>query len=57
MFTETNQDNPDSVIIFYVITVDPSKSTNPFVSINSVSHFQVEDEAHSLFDPHSLSNS
>jgi hypothetical protein len=39
LFAESNLSNPDSVSILFVITVDPSKSTNPFASTNGVTHF------------------
>jgi tetratricopeptide (TPR) repeat protein len=44
--------DPDSVGIFFVMTIDPSKSTTPFASINGISYFPKEDEV--LFSMHSV---
>jgi tetratricopeptide (TPR) repeat protein len=49
-FAESNRYNPDFVGILFVMTIDPSKSTTPFASINAVSYFQTEDEV--LFSMH-----
>jgi tetratricopeptide (TPR) repeat protein len=51
-FAESNQYNPDSVGILFVMTIDPSKSTTPFASINDVSCFQTENEV--LFSMHTV---
>jgi tetratricopeptide (TPR) repeat protein len=51
-FADSNQYNHDSVGILFVMTIDPSKSTTPFASINSVSYFQTEDEV--LFSMHTV---
>jgi tetratricopeptide (TPR) repeat protein len=51
-FAESNQYSPDSVGILFVMTIDPSKSTTPFASINDVSYFQTEDEV--LFSMHTV---
>ena len=42
--------DPDSVGILFVITVEPSKSTSPFASINGVSYSKEKDEV--LFSMH-----
>jgi tetratricopeptide (TPR) repeat protein len=52
LFAESNQSNPDLVGILFVLTIDPSKSSAPFASINGFSHFQVEDEV--LFSMHTV---
>ena len=45
--------DPDSVGILFVMTIDPSKSTTPFASINGVSYFEdKEDEV--LFSMHTV---
>jgi tetratricopeptide (TPR) repeat protein len=51
-FADSNQYNHDSVGILFVMTIDPSKSTTPFASINGVSYFQTEDEV--LFSMHTV---
>jgi tetratricopeptide (TPR) repeat protein len=51
-FAESNQYSPNSVGILFVMTIDPSKSTTPFASINSVIYFQTEDEV--LFSMHTV---
>jgi tetratricopeptide (TPR) repeat protein len=45
-FAERTLTDPDSVGILFVMTIDPSKSTTPFASINGVSYFQTENEVH-----------
>jgi tetratricopeptide (TPR) repeat protein len=49
---DSNQDNPDFVGILFIMTIEPSKSTTPFASINDVSFFQTEDEV--LFSMHTV---
>jgi tetratricopeptide (TPR) repeat protein len=44
--------DPDSVGILFVMTIDPSKSTTPFASINGISYFPGEDEV--LFSMHTV---
>jgi tetratricopeptide (TPR) repeat protein len=51
-FADSNQYNPDFVGILFVMTINPSKSTTPFASINGVSYFQTEDEV--LFSMHTV---
>jgi tetratricopeptide (TPR) repeat protein len=51
-FSESNQYKPDSVGILFVMTVDPSKSSTHFASINGISSFQTEDEV--LFSMHTV---
>jgi tetratricopeptide (TPR) repeat protein len=51
-FADSNQYNHDSVGILFVMTIDPSKSTTAFASINDVSYFQTEDEV--LFSMHTV---
>jgi tetratricopeptide (TPR) repeat protein len=51
-FAESNQQNPDLIAILFMITVDPSKSTAPFASINHISQFEEEDEF--LFSMHTV---
>jgi tetratricopeptide (TPR) repeat protein len=51
-FAESNQYNPDFVGILFVMTIDPSKSTTPFASINGASYFEKEDEV--LFSMHTV---
>jgi hypothetical protein len=51
-FAESNQYNPDSVGILFVMTIDPSKSTTSFASLNGVSYFQIEEEV--LFSMHTV---
>jgi tetratricopeptide (TPR) repeat protein len=51
-FAESNQYNPDLIGILFIMTIDPSKSTTPFASINDVSYFQTEDEV--LFSMHTV---
>jgi tetratricopeptide (TPR) repeat protein len=51
-FAESNQYNPDSIGILFVMTIDLSKSTTPFASINGVSSFRTEDEV--LFSMHTV---
>jgi tetratricopeptide (TPR) repeat protein len=51
-FAQSALTDPDSVGILFVMTIDPSKSTTPFASINAVSYFQTEDEV--LFSMHTV---
>jgi tetratricopeptide (TPR) repeat protein len=51
-FAESNQSNPDLVGILFVMTIDPSKSTTQFASINGISYFPEEDEI--LFSMHTV---
>ena len=51
-FARNTLADPDSVGILFVMTIDPSKSTTPFASINGVSYFQAEDEV--LFSMHTV---
>jgi tetratricopeptide (TPR) repeat protein len=51
-FADSNQYDHDSVGILFVMTIDPSKSTTPFASINAVSYFQTENEV--LFSMHTV---
>ena len=51
-FAESNASNPDLVGILFVMTIDPSKSTTPFASINGISYFPEEDEV--LFSMHTV---
>jgi tetratricopeptide (TPR) repeat protein len=51
-FAERALTDPDSVGILFVMTIDPSKSTTPFASINGVSYFQTENEV--LFSMHTV---
>jgi tetratricopeptide (TPR) repeat protein len=51
-FADSNQYNPDFVGILFVMTIEPSKSTTPFASINGVSYFQTEAEV--LFSMHTV---
>jgi hypothetical protein len=51
-FAESNLTNPDLIGILFVMTIDSSKSTTSFASINSVSYFQMEDEV--LFSMHTV---
>ena len=51
-FAESNKDDPDLVGILFVLTVDPSKSTTPFASINGITYFSEEDEV--LFSMHTI---
>jgi tetratricopeptide (TPR) repeat protein len=51
-FAHSALTDPDSVGILFVMTIDPSKSTTPFASINAVSYFQTEDEV--LFSMHTV---
>jgi tetratricopeptide (TPR) repeat protein len=51
-FAESNESNPNLVGILFVMTIDPSKSTTPFASINGISYFPEEDEV--LFSMHSV---
>jgi hypothetical protein len=44
--------NPDLIGIFFVMTINPSKSTTPFAFINSVSNFEGKDEV--LFSMHTV---
>jgi tetratricopeptide (TPR) repeat protein len=44
VFAESNTMNHDLVGILFVVTIDPSKSTTPFASINGISYFPEEDE-------------
>ena len=44
--------NPDLVSILFVMTIDPTKSSTPFASINGLSEFPKEDEI--LFSMHSI---
>jgi tetratricopeptide (TPR) repeat protein len=43
-FAESSAGNPALIGILFVLTIDSSKYSAPFASINSVSHFQDEDE-------------
>jgi tetratricopeptide (TPR) repeat protein len=52
LMAESNQYNPDLVGIMFAMTIDPSKSSTPFASINRVSHFEEEDEV--LFSMHTV---
>ncbi len=52
LFAESNQSNPDLIEILFVLTIDPSKCSTPFASIDGVSHFQVEEEV--LFSMHTV---
>jgi tetratricopeptide (TPR) repeat protein len=52
LFAESNQSNPDMVGIFFVMSIDPSKSTTPFASINAINNFEAEDEV--LFSMHTV---
>jgi tetratricopeptide (TPR) repeat protein len=52
LFAESNQGNPDSVGIFFIIKIDPAQSTTPFASIRDISSFQEEDEV--LFSMHTV---
>ena len=45
--------DPDSVGILFVMTIDPSKSTTPFASINGVSYFK-DEEDEILFSMHTV---
>jgi tetratricopeptide (TPR) repeat protein len=51
-FAQSALTDPDSVGILFVMTINPSKSTTPFASINGVSYFQTEDEV--LFSMHTV---
>jgi tetratricopeptide (TPR) repeat protein len=51
-FAHDALDNPNSVGILFVMTIDPSKSTTPFAFIHDVSCFQEEDEV--LFSMHTV---
>jgi tetratricopeptide (TPR) repeat protein len=51
-FAQSALTDPDSMGILFVMTIDPSKSTTPFASINGVSYFQTEDEV--LFSMHTV---
>jgi tetratricopeptide (TPR) repeat protein len=51
-FASSALTDPDSVGIFFVMTIDPSKSKTPFASINGISYFPEEDEV--LFSMHSV---
>jgi tetratricopeptide (TPR) repeat protein len=51
-FAQSALTNPDSVGILFVMTIDPSKSTTPFASIDRVSYFQTEDAV--LFSMHTV---
>jgi tetratricopeptide (TPR) repeat protein len=51
-FAQSALTDPNSVGILFVMTIDPSKSTTPFASINAVSYFQTEDEV--LFSMHTV---
>jgi tetratricopeptide (TPR) repeat protein len=51
-FAHSALNDPNSVGILFVMTIDPSKSTTPFASINGVSYFQTEDEV--LFSMHTV---
>jgi hypothetical protein len=44
--------NPDLVGIFFVMTIDPCKSTTPFVLINSINRYEGKDEV--LFPMHTV---
>jgi hypothetical protein len=51
-FAHRSLTNPVLVGILFVMTIDPSKSTTSFASINSVSYFKGEDEV--LFSMHTV---
>ena len=51
-FTESIHSNPDLIGILFVMTIDPSKSSTPFASINTVSNFWTEQEV--LFSMHTV---
>jgi tetratricopeptide (TPR) repeat protein len=51
-FAESNGNNPDLIGILFVMTIDSSKSTTPFASIDDVSYFQWEAEV--LFSMHTV---
>jgi tetratricopeptide (TPR) repeat protein len=51
-FAHSALTDPDSVGVLFVMTIDPSKSTTPFASINGVSFFQTENEV--LFSMHTV---
>jgi tetratricopeptide (TPR) repeat protein len=51
-FAHSALTDPNSVGVLFVMTIDPSKSTTPFASINGVSYFQAEDEV--LFSMHTV---
>ena len=51
-FAESTHSDPDLIGILFVMTIDPSKSTTPFASINSVSYFWTEQEV--LFSMHTV---
>ena len=51
-FAESNQAEPNLFGILFVMTIDPSKSTTPFASINGVGHYKDEDEV--LFSMHTV---
>jgi tetratricopeptide (TPR) repeat protein len=51
-FARNSLPDPDSVGILFVMTIDPSKSTMPFASINGISYFPEEDEV--LFSMHTV---
>jgi tetratricopeptide (TPR) repeat protein len=51
-FAHSALTDPDSVGVLFVMTIDASKSTTPFASINAVSYFQTEDEV--LFSMHTV---
>jgi hypothetical protein len=44
--------NPDLIGIFFVMTINPSKSTTPFAFINNVTNFEGKDEV--LFSIHTV---
>jgi tetratricopeptide (TPR) repeat protein len=52
LFVDRMPSNPDLVGILFVITIDPSVSSAPFASIDSISQFQVEEEV--LFAMHTV---
>jgi hypothetical protein len=51
-FAHSALTDPNSVGILFVMTIDPTKSTTPFASINGVSYFQTENEV--LFSMHTV---
>jgi tetratricopeptide (TPR) repeat protein len=52
LLADSNQGNSDLVGILFEMTIDPSKSSAPFASINDYSYFQEEDEV--LFSMHTI---
>ena len=52
-FVDNALTNPDLVGVLFVMTIDPSKSSTPFASINGVSYFK-EKEDEVLFSMHTV---